>query len=668
MPATKKGVGLHYNDCVLFHAHHVTFSFLGPVAVAAMSVAAVDGTSELLLVRDYLEKAGLVETVRALETEAGIQPPLPGLAAVRSLALDGKWREIEKALTLQPGKELGREGGELLQRARFSLVKQEYLEAVAGLDAICSHREPSVAEVAQVQRHFERLEHLAPSREDISALEAVSSSETEFFSSWNLQKARKETCDVLLQWARRSHHSGARDNRPFEKSGRQVHSMSLLLAKGKIHEQCEQVLRERCHRRETTLTSGKGAAAKSLLDISSWLQCQPDHFFQQELPSPIEVVVTLPSMPHPSSPEPSNGEAAVSTAATAQPAVVNGLSPVSVQTEKPSSSSDQPQRGAQVEGAESTKELELNVERKDIERAAVGQPAPVSVPHKSPGADVSVEAGSGRESEDTDGERTKSYPTRAVSASPMHRSTEERVTEHREQVEMATNRLRESLKKTFVEDPLIKEPNAASIATTPQRKQLNSKEVAQIEQQASPESQHRAAASWAHPQLLASQDPPQPASVPNSLPLGISHDVTAPPTPPAWLLQTTPLVHCSVQKGRNSSTPKPSVHLFPSPPPSSPVPHIPEDTTSARNQLIQGVGKQIDFDQEAVDSQRAEDSASLSASWPTASLAGRATDTQVLVYACTIAVRKPCRNLVSFTINTFHCRLCVRWRSPSQEG
>ena len=568
----------------------------------------VEGKSQLLLICDYLEKAGLIETARALQAEAGIQSTTPGLATVRRLALDGKWRELEKALL-----SCEREGEEHepLQKAKYSLAKQQYLEAVAGLDAISSYREPSTDELGHVQGSLERLEQLAPSKKEFATLEALLDPQTDFFDGWDLQKSRKETCNVLLEYSRRQCF---RDRGDIKKEEKQAHLLTLLLAKGKIYEECEQVFHKKCSKRD--LTSADGS---TLLDIGSWLQRQPDVVFQAA-PSRMKVVSTTPpTRPHSSTSSESRTEVPLSSAPsdhrtgnsrteTAQE-VVGTRHPT---PEVSNGTSKQPHGVSEMKDCMLVMGTQLTVGREE------------SKPVKPVGAESTV-LKSAAEAGSSDGDCSQSLPSHTARSSPMQRSMRERITEHRDQVEMATNRVRVSLRETTGSGELTEK-------TATQQNQLHQSTEKQPPLTAQTITTHTSPPSLitqAHP-LSLPPPPPPPTGVDSQPPIPTLNDNFC---HPSWLLQTTPLVSSLQREGRNSSTPKPSTHHLPCSPSTSPVPHVPaagSQATPTRQDHRSSERKQIDFDQEATDSHRSvEKEPLLSVSWPTASLIGKVTDTQV---------------------------------------
>lgn len=634
----------------------------------------VEGKSQLLLVRDYLEKAGLVETVRALEAEADIQSTRPGLATVRSLALDGKWRELEKSLLLQPKKE--GEECELLQKAKFSLAKQQYLEAVAGLDAISSYRQPSADELGQAHRFLERLDQLATSKEEYDNLEALLHSQTDFFDKWNLQRARNETCNVLLEWSKMACFGGRGSVKKTGNSEKETHLLTLLLAKGKIYEECEQVCREKC--------TGLGTpTASALLDISSWLQNKPSEFFQ-EVPPLLKVVsTTLPSEPQLSTAVSGRGTA---SAVGTEPAEVKATPALAKSSQKPLHSVSQ-----WKSPPKHVEEAETDPVKIESGRNFSKDPAEEGVESKlgcSPGA-----------------------PPHTAVSSPAERSTSERITAHKELVEKATDRARESLRETTSGEQVTKELHTSremqeplhlqkecAVTTQPSPQHSNENQPTSNSIVTQPSTQHPVTTTQPSPQhptqpspqntitttQPSPQHPTQPSpqhpvttSPPSQHP--ISHILPLPhPTPHhtqphgfqddfstqplSWLLQTTPLVHSLQKEGRNSSTPKPSAHQILSSPPTSPVPHIPVARYSQATPKGQGPPtlserKQIDFDKETMDSQRTTERPSpLSVSWPTATLTGKVTDTQVQEHV-----------LIIWVLNTvMSCRQYAQWPSLSQ--
>ena len=606
-----------------------------------MSVT-VDGESQLLLICDYLENAGLIATVRALEAEANIQATSPGLAAVRHLALDGKWRELERAFLQQ--KECAEH--ELLKRARYSLAKQQYLETVAELDEMPASREPTTEELDEVQRSLERLEQLAPSRDEYSTLKALSDSPTDFFSGWDRQKCRKETCSDLLEWAKVDCFKESNEKCEMKKGCISCHLLTVLLAKGKIYEQCEQIIHERCG-------NAPSDELASSLDIRSWLLNCPDVIFQT---SPKLIQVMAPPVPQtqPPYPSPSDRQRGTSRDTVKSPAVdatrndptlTSARIPHSNLPTQPSSdpSCEIPPPSEQYASllppsvAEHTPSIPGHTPSAPVNPPSIPghtPSAPVNPPSippsapahpPSPSSSETQPSSEGKEvtmksevkaaamSESTtqtalkctaepvvhteNGDSSQRPPTNtACSASPVQRSMEERIVEHREQVETATNRLRESLREATDGDD---EKNVACTQNT----------------------NHTS--------------PQPPPCVPEKDDLN--------PRPPSWFLQTTPVVH-PLQKGdRNSSTPKPSTRYLISSPATSPVPHIP--VIGSRGTTPHGDGghtserRQIDFDREVTSGCRSvEKEALLSVSWPTATLAGKVTDTQVCALCVCVCV------------------------------
>lgn len=568
----------------------------------------VEGKSQLLLVRDYLEKAGLVETVRALEAEADIQSTMPGLATVRSLALDGKWRELEKSLLLQQKKE--GEECELLQKAKFSLAKQQYLEAVAGLDAISSYGQPSADELGEIHRFLERLKQLAPSNEEYDSLEALLDCQTDFFDKWNLQRARKETCNVLLEWSKMACFGGREAVKKSANSEEEAHLLTLLLAKGKMYEECEQVCCEKCVGLGTPTASG-------LLDISSWLQKKPNEFFQEAPPLLKVVSTTLPSEPYSST---AVSDRDTASAVGTETLKANGTP---APAKSPLHSLSQLKSPAHVEKTE-TELVKVESERAEegIETCSQGAAAPTAV------------------------------------SSPAERGTGERITAHKEQVEKATDLARESLREItgggqvtgelHTSQEIQAQPHIEHTVTAqvlPQHSSTTQPSSHHPITTTQPSPQHPVTTTQSSPHHPVTTSPPSQQPIPHILPL--PHPTPHPDTQPddfttqplPWLLQTTPLVHSLQKEGRNSSTPKPSAHQILSSPPTSPVPHIPVVGYSQATPIGRGPTlserKQIDFDKETVDSQRTTEQPSpLSVSWPTATLTGKVTDTQVHAYTC----------------------------------
>ena len=600
----------------------------------------VDRESILLLLCDYLEKNGLIATLTALETEAEVRSGTPGSAAVRSLALGGKWRELEKALLLRHEEE-GQQH-ELFKRAQYSLAKQLYLETVAALDEVSAYGEPSSRELEEVVRCLERLERLAPSREDYNALRALTEVPTNFFNDWNLQKARKETCGDLLAWCRADFFKGREEKRvEAEKSSPDggIHQLTLLLVKGKIFEQCEQIIARRCRNAAGTSEQDLNKTS-AILDVPSWLEAQPHSMFQApprhiqvtetsrapgtntqsggegqtpnthqsetgNQPSP-QSPLTVPQQTSTATPElakfpansppklltpskkplqkdtsPSGLAKLSSSPPLATPATPATLQPKKITSQSSSESSTQlpvQERKGKKQSCESTKTTKHLVEKTDSERAK--QEESVSTNAK--------------------GEGKKERGVGVGSSSPREcKSKVDRVTEHRDNIEVATEELRLSVREEE-RDSTQRQPSTSS---------------------------------------------PQNAPYSSSVPPPDQQTSSQDKAPPPWALQTTPLLQPLQKTDRNSSTPKPSTQHFILSPSTSPVPHHPSSsqaTPSGRSHSSSrgGERKQIDFDREVssgsyrAEAEEEEGVPLLTASWPTATLIGRITDSQVGIFVC----------------------------------
>lgn len=621
-------------EFVLFNAHHHSRGRWKKRTSLAMNVT-VEGTSVVLLLRDYLEKSGLTATLTALETETNVQSSTPGSAAVRSLALSGKWRELEKALLLRHERE-GQQH-ELFKRAQYSLTKQLYLETVAALDAVSPHREPSDKELDELLRYLKRLERLASSREEYSTLQALSETPTNFFGDWNLQKARKETCEDLLAWCREDYFTGREDKaEKMEKKSPdgEIHQLILLLVKGKIYEQCEQIITRRCKNVE----SSEATKPSAVLHIPSWLENQPDSVFQ-DTPTLVPVVETVrnpgdspantlpgdtaetqtPAAAHSNETSHLQTQSSSSTASYSQPPTATPPLteiPTKLPT-KPSTPSKQKQTQHHSSPPELPKlslisPLPIPVATAALQPEKIMSEASDATTAKSTKVLMKEKKTKGKREEKRNGLEKKEWAV-SVSAgregkhqrvagevketsNAREKSKSERVEEHRENVEVVTDNLRRS----FREDTHKEEKSGAHQPST------------------DPTSPPKAASS--------------PIALPNQQTLGFNDDFCD-QAPPDWALQTTPLIQPKQKADRHSSTPKPSNQHFITSPPTSPVPH---HTSSCSQATPSGWGhqserKQIDFDREVSRSYRTEEEERplMTASWPTAELIGRVADTQV---------------------------------------
>ena len=593
----------------------------------------VDRESVLLLLCDYLEKNGLIATLTALETEADVRPISPALTAVRGLALGGKWRELEKALLHRHEEE--NQQHRLFKRAQYSLAKQLYLETVAALDEISPHREPSDGELDEVESCLGRLERLAPSREEYSYLRALSESPTDFFRDWNLQKARKETCGDLLAWCRADCFKGREENRENEEKTGEICQLTLLLVRGKMYEQCEEISARRC-RNAGSGEQSKKKKTSAIQDLPSWLQTQPDSVFQ-ETPRLVQVTEaggdtgantlpggvgerhtlnahsqageepaiaraksphTVPSQTSTATPEvtkfPANsppklptlsktlGQHQTSPPELAKLSSLSSSPPLATPALQPKKFTSEPSS----ESTSATPTLPV----KETKTKAKREGKTTRLEPKEEGVSASVE---GEDREGREGIKSSKGRERGNCSGPREsKSKRERVTEHRDNVEVATEELRLSLRE---------------------------------------ESTQRPSASCTSPEKAPSSSIPPPDQQTQGL--TADNDLH----PPAWALQTTPLNRPQQKKDRNSSTPKPSTQHFIVSPPTSPVPHQSSAGLQAtpsgwsHDRGAPSEMKQIDFDREASQNCGAEELLP-TASWPTATLIGRVTDSQVKLH------------------------------------
>ena len=500
-----------------------------------------DRESLLLLLRDYLEKTGMTATLAALEAEAELASLSPGLAAVRRLALGGRWRELEQTL-LVPHED--REEHELFKRARYSLAKQQYLEAVATLDSAAAYREPSEAELDEIRGLLERLEQLAPSRDDYSSLLALSESTTDFFNGWSLQKARKETCGDLLAWCRADCFREREEKTAERESGSgDMHQLTLLLVKGKIYEHCEQLFAKRCQ------SLGTGVKKSGIVvDIRGWLLAQPDSVFQVA-PRLIHMVETA-----------------------SKPVNARCLG----------------------EALELPVKPQINREGAGNGVSTAQSPPPPIVPPPLPTPSKSIQTHS----------LSPLSPPAAfrepVSATAEPHSLGQRISEHRECVETATDKLRQSLRSEEEE-----------------RGDRESSSEGQTSQQA--------------PTVCQTDSPPGQTHQ------GLTFNDNFGSQP--VVVESTPHQgQAAERRGKKSSTPKPAAQRLISPPLTSPVPHLPATrfltTPSGWSQCgLLSEKKQIDFDQEAMTTSWREDTP-LAVSWPCATLIAKVEDSQVCVCVC----------------------------------
>ena len=206
----------------------------------------------LRAVIQFLQEAGLVHSMRALEQESGLttQPLSVEMYCLRDMALRGQWHHIFKYLSPLEGVK-GVDIGEI----RMKVCKQEFLEQLRG--------------TVDTKNTFELVEHYKKLVLKLQQLSTLGLSETEHrklslqltlpetalqqeFKGWSIPGARLQLADEITQLVSKvlgdkdeglANGSGSPSSQPEcdmkkESKGRLVQ----LMAKGLLYEKCEKTL------------------------------------------------------------------------------------------------------------------------------------------------------------------------------------------------------------------------------------------------------------------------------------------------------------------------------------------------------------------------------------------------------------------------------------------
>lgn len=262
----------------------------------------------LRLIWDYFEQAGLVECLLAVENcckdYGQVDLPLE-LSALREMALTGRWDQVIQYLSVL-GNIKDKEG---LQRCMYAAQRQKYfeiLEHVAdnirskfrlGFTVSASGEMLSPSEAKRthelIEHQLATLEPLCPSPmkyqslKDLISLPSISSSKE--FSTWDLHSGRLKAFYEIGEWVSKVLHLSVkfpmlRRDIVENEENEALCALLKLVAKGLLYEQCEHLCRARSEESE------REQLAPSMLDLSSWIQQQPDSSFQLP-PTEIRLVV-----------------------------------------------------------------------------------------------------------------------------------------------------------------------------------------------------------------------------------------------------------------------------------------------------------------------------------------------------------------------------------------
>ena len=286
----------------------------------AMQEASLEEGPVLRLILDYFERAGHAECLVSLENyckdfgkanEVLKRSSFPlELSALRDLSLHGKWDQVVQYLNAFCGCS-DKEG---LERCMYLAERQKYFEILhhiennirskfrlgysfPGNGELLSAKEVERTQNL-IQHQLSVLEGLSPSPEEFQLLKNLFSSSSlsscKEFSTWQLHSGRLETFYRIGEWVstvlyltinfpKQSHDNNL--------ANADSCSLLRLVAKGLLYEQCEQLCRMRCGESEKE-------EPPKLLDLSSWIQQQPDSSFQTA-PAEIVLVVKPLKSPHP---------------------------------------------------------------------------------------------------------------------------------------------------------------------------------------------------------------------------------------------------------------------------------------------------------------------------------------------------------------------------------
>ncbi len=276
-----------------------------------MQEASLEEGPVLRLILDYFERAGHVECLVPLENycrenvnDGDLKNgsfPLE-LAALRELSLNGKWEQVVQYLNAFNGCS-DKEG---LERCLYLAERQKYFE-------ILHHIENNIRSKFRLGYNISESGELLTSKEmdriqkliqhQLSVLEGLSPSQDEFLQLNNLltstlagnelntrylSSGRLETFYQIGEWVSKVLYLTV----SFPKKKYKEHdlasedkcSLLKLVAKGLLYEQCEKLCRLRCGEKELSENSSQ------LLDLSSWIQQQPDSSFQI---TPAEIVLVV---------------------------------------------------------------------------------------------------------------------------------------------------------------------------------------------------------------------------------------------------------------------------------------------------------------------------------------------------------------------------------------
>ena len=291
-----------------------------PPILGAMQEASLEEGPVLRLILDYFERAGHAECLVPLENycrrrwsnanenvlERSSFPP--ELAALREQSLQGKWDQVVEYLNAFSGCS-DKEG---LDRCLYLAERQKYFEilhhiensirskfrlgySLPGNGVVLSSKEIEGTKNL-IQHQLSVLEGLSPSVEEFHSLKCLfcssSFSSSKDFATWELHSGRLETFYRIGEWVSKVLYLTVTFPRKLrnERNLAEEDSCSLLrlIAKGLLYEQCEQLCRLRCG-------EGDVEDPSKLLDLSSWMQQQPDSSFQT-FPSEI-VLIVKPVLP-----------------------------------------------------------------------------------------------------------------------------------------------------------------------------------------------------------------------------------------------------------------------------------------------------------------------------------------------------------------------------------
>ena len=275
----------HSNDRI-FQKKHTNVK-----ADMTTSKVVVNEKDILLLLRDFLEENGQYECLVAFERSTGLYPSklTAELVSLREVILWGNLDELQNRI-FEPLRNMGEESE--LRRCKYEIAKQRYLETL--LDVSSDKADLLKQQLAEV-------EELCPSPEEFKVLFSLltlpSFSASPQYKDWTVQKGRLQCFYQLASWI--SKVFGVTNAQLIPPNSSHPPEQRLpksrlvqLLAKGLLYERCESICAHPTSSEATEQESDGGDG--KLLDLYNWIKHQPDSAFQLS-PSTLQLQVSCKS-------------------------------------------------------------------------------------------------------------------------------------------------------------------------------------------------------------------------------------------------------------------------------------------------------------------------------------------------------------------------------------